>query len=241
MFEQQLRHRLLRQRLRTNTCAVALSVALGLGLAGCSVSSAGTPVGSETTSGSASEPSGPSEPTPAPLAPGATLDATSLGALPDWVADWQVTVITTGDAPSVVVTDAMQRFASEHRFGAEVIVTDDPRTALAQVLDGAADSQSPDLIIGVGPATAGAFDLLSAASLDQQFLMLGTQLAEPTDNVTAAVWPGAEDRAVFADRPPAFSARAAEADAAIRAGITAAATGWSGYVFAVSPDPALTH
>lgn len=85
-------------------------------------------------------------------------------------------------------------------------------------------------IIGIGPAVVGAIDRASASNLDVPFLVLGTQLAEPTDNVVAVVWPGADERAVFADEELPFAGAAEYADAAVEAGLGAFASDLSGQV-----------
>ncbi|WP_156316481.1 hypothetical protein [Leucobacter japonicus] len=217
--------------------ALALATALALGVTGCS-SAADTRGAQTSDTVVAAQTSAHGTATESALAPGATLDARSLGQIPESTADWHVVVISSGDTDSQIVSDALLRLAPEHLASVDVRTTDRADESLAHLLGDPATTARPDLIVGIGPATAGAFDLLSAANLDQQFLMLGTQLAEPTDNVTAAVWPGADERAVFADRAPSFFATPADADTAVRAGITAAATGWNGFVFEAGADPA---
>jgi hypothetical protein len=52
----------------------------------------------------------------------------------------------------------------------------------------------PDLVICAGNALVDALALVTASHLDQQFLVVGAQLPEPTVNVTAAIWRGASSR-----------------------------------------------
>jgi hypothetical protein len=53
---------------------------------------------------------------------------------------------------------------------------------------------TPDLVICAGHALVDALALVTASHLDQQFLVVGAQLPEPTVNVTAAIWRGASSR-----------------------------------------------
>jgi hypothetical protein len=54
--------------------------------------------------------------------------------------------------------------------------------------------RSPDVIICAGKTLVDALALVTASHLNQQFIVLGAQLPEPTVNVTAAVWRGASSR-----------------------------------------------
>ena len=48
--------------------------------------------------------------------------------------------------------------------------------------------------VSAGQALVDALALVTPSHLDQQFLVVGAQLPEPTVNVTAAVWRGASSR-----------------------------------------------
>lgn len=74
----------------------------------------------------------------------------------------------------------------------------------------------PDLIIATSSELVEALELVSASHLDRQFLLLGSELPEPTGNVTAATFFTPE--------------RAAPA---LRAGVAAVLTGWRGIVVRV--------
>ena len=52
----------------------------------------------------------------------------------------------------------------------------------------------PDLVVGAGTGIVDVFALLTGQHLDDQFLVVGAELAEPTHNVTSVVWPGATFR-----------------------------------------------
>jgi hypothetical protein len=51
-----------------------------------------------------------------------------------------------------------------------------------------------DVVVGLGDGILDVFDFETGKLLDQQFLIVGGQLAEPTHNVTAVIWPGATSR-----------------------------------------------
>lgn len=169
------------------------------------------------------------DPTPTSVAaapaPGATLAPDAVTADP---AEGQVlAVVAAADRgeDEQAALDAVERFAAAH--AGTVIVYDDasPVDAVSAAL-----AAEPDAIIGIGPAVVGAIDRASASNLSVPFLVLGTQLAEPTDNVVAVVWPGADERAVFADEELPFAGAAEFADAAVEAGLGAFASDLSGQV-----------
>jgi len=92
----------------------------------------------------------------------------------------------------------------------------------------------PDLIICAGSALVDALALVTASHLQQQFLVIGAQLPEPTINVTAAAWQGAASRGsevpdtTASFDPDAFTMR--HVDAAIRAGVASVLSDITGIV-----------
>lgn len=97
----------------------------------------------------------------------------------------------------------------------------------------AAVASDPDLVVGIGASVVDDWSMLTAQFLDQPFLVIGAQLAEPTENVTAVVWDGASFRGTGispddAERPGA--AAAPQASAAIAAGMKAVLSGRTGLV-----------
>lgn len=167
--------------------------------------------------------------TPTPIAaervPGSTLAPDAVTVDP---AEGQVLAVVAaadrGDEEQAVL-DAVERYAAAH--AGTVIVCDDASRVDAV---SAALAAEPDAVVGVGPAVVAAIDRASASNLDVPFLVLGTQLAEPTGNVVAVVWPGADERAVFADEELPFAGAAEYADAAVEAGLGAFASDLSGHV-----------
>lgn len=141
------------------------------------------------------------------------------------VSGWSIGVVAQNGSQADAVVQALQTFARSHNstvtiMGAQSSI-DDTESGIFNV------------IVGVGPEVAGEFDLASAARLDQDYLMLGTQLAEPTNNVTAVVWPGAQDRVVFADQLPTFTNAARYAEQAVETGIAAVSIGATGFVYSL--------
>ncbi len=161
-------------------------------------------------------------------APGSTLDASAVTEpAPRGQRIALIVSAEPGEQEQVLLADA------------EAFVTGHGGTATVYAEPSAADSVSaaladaPDVVVAVGPSVVGAVDLASASNLDRSFLVLGTQLAEPTGNVVAVVWPGADARAVFADQQASFAGVAEHGSAAVELGLAAFASGLAGYVIAL--------
>lgn len=119
----------------------------------------------------------------APDAPAADLDLSGQRialVLPDQDAATQ----TMADAISATAEDAG---ASVEAFPVEAEDTVDDAFA-------AAVESAPEIVVGVGEGTVDVFSYETAQRLEQQFLLLGGQLPEPTENVTAVIWSGATSR-----------------------------------------------
>lgn len=175
-------------------------------------------------------------PTPTPtasvsnaeLVPGSTLDRSAItAAVPDGAALSVVAPSDAGEEERAALA-AVQDAAIRHGATVQVHAEADPVAAVRAAL-----AEHADVVVGIGPAAVGALDRASAANLDVSFLLLGTQLAEPTGNVIAVTWPGAEERAVFAEDPAPFSGGAAYAGAALEIGLAAFASGLGGHVIAL--------
>lgn len=112
-----------------------------------------------------------------------------------------------------------------------VDAVDDPVDDIDQAVTAHAD-----LIITAGNSLVDALSLVTASHLEQQFLLLGTELPEPTSNVTAVTWTGASYRGNSVDSGSAFApetftqTRAADA---VRAGTVAVFHGKTGVVIAL--------
>ncbi len=103
-----------------------------------------------------------------------------------------VTLVVAGDhqGGDQQTVEAVARAVREWARRSEVALTEvtaaDQQDATVRTRD--ATEAGDDLIIGVGAELPLAWDRYTAQELDQQFLMLGVQLPEPTANVTAVIW-----------------------------------------------------
>lgn len=170
-------------------------------------------------------PAAPAAATPLP-APGATLDASAVPSTP--VALDVAVIDPLGDASTAPVRSALDAYASANGGRTTVYSGESTDEAVA-----AAMAAVPDVVVGIGPEVAAAFDAASASNLEVQFVLLGTQLAEPTGNVVAVTWPGADQRAVYADVARSFDNAQDHAAEAVARGLAAAPAGYSGFVIAL--------
>lgn len=161
---------MLRRRPSLILAAVACAV-----LAGCSAQ----PGGSTTDTPPTSERATDADPGHAP-----TSAADS-----DTVIDRIVVLSNQQDPASERIAGWVNTWATQRGVDASVDRALDDDDVEQRVL--AAAATSPDVIIGAGPGIVDVFALLTSQFLDQQFLVIGAQLAEPTENVTAVIWPGA--------------------------------------------------
>lgn len=172
--------------------------------------------------GSSTPDAGTSEVRPAP---GRTIAAAppSVGSL----AGYRIAVVIPDDSSaSLALLDGARDFAST--TGAELVEFladasgDDPvGAALAAAVDA-----DPDVVVGLGEGTVPVFDFETGKILDQEVLVVGGQLAEPTENVTAVIWPGATSREPGDDA----SVTVERGTDALGAGITSIREGVSGVV-----------
>ena len=143
---------------------------------------------------------------------------------------YRVVLLTTGDdAPTTTIRTAVSEWAGE--VGADL------RTVRANsaIIDGAVEAMDmhPDLIVIAGHDLIDPMAIVTANHLDQQFLVVGAELAEPTGNVTAADWTGASFRgeglgAASGYDPATFTPE--RAGAALRAGVASVLSGMTGIV-----------
>ena len=146
---------------------------------------------------------------------------------------YHVVLLTAGDDPATtaLVTGVKQWATAEHDRLETVAVTKSDRFVDAIV---EAMAPAPDLIVCAGNALVDALALVTASHLNQQFLVVGAQVPEPTVNVTAAIWQGASSRGgevpdtVSSFDPGAFTAR--HVGAAIRAGVASVLSDITGIV-----------
>lgn len=97
-----------------------------------------------------------------------------------------VALVGPDDPATRTVADALTEEATSLHW--------DPSLSDPQARVDAAVTAEADLIVVVGADALDAVDRESAQRLDQRFLILGAQLPEPTENVTAVIWSGADAR-----------------------------------------------
>ena len=207
---------------------MAATLAAVLMLTGCSTASgweamraAPAPIGSPAAGFAPATPPAP-ESTHSP-APGSWDDVKAP-------AGYRVVLLTVGDdAPTTTLVDAVQGWAAETGADLRVVHAD------ADMIDGAVEAMgmNPDLIISAGDALVDPLATVTANHLDRQFLIVGAELAEPTENVTAVDWTGAAYRGeglgtASAYDPASFTPE--RAAAAVRAGVASVLTGQRGIV-----------
>jgi hypothetical protein len=150
---------------------------------------------------------------------------------------YRVVLLTAGDDPATTtLVTAVKQWA-----GAEDVRLTTVAVRAGGFVDGIVEAMDsgPDLVICAGNALVDALALVTASHLDQQFLVVGAQLPEPTVNVTAAIWRGAASRgAEVPDTASSFDPDAftpAHAGAAIRAGVASVLSDLTGIVISLDP------
>lgn len=208
-----------RFRLLPAFAAVVSSVLL---LAGCTSEESGAE--SQAVPSSISAPTSTGKPAdPAAILPGSSVTGTPPKGL-----DIAVVAPSDPDGEELRGIEAIRQYSAT--YGGSVTLYEEP-SPVASVE--AAVSDRREVVVTVGPRVVGAIDLISAANLDVAFLVLGVQLAEPTENVVAVIWPGAEDRAVFADEVLTFTRAEEFADAATAAGLSALWSELGGHIIRI--------
>ena len=146
---------------------------------------------------------------------------------------YRVVLLTAGDDhPTTTLVAAVKQWASAEGVRIKTIAVTEPDAFVDGIVE--AMDLRPDLVICAGNALVDALALVTASHLDQQFLVVGAQLPEPTVNVTAAVWRGASSRGreipntASSFHPDAFTPE--HAGAAIRAGIASVLSDYTGIV-----------
>jgi len=108
-------------------------------------------------------------------------------------AGYRVVLLTAGDsAPTKALVAAVQQWAEQTGVDLRTVTAtgdDDLVPAIVRAID-----LHPDLVVSAGDDLVDPLALVTASHLDQQFLVVGAELAEPTGNVTAADWAGASFR-----------------------------------------------
>ncbi|WP_162785714.1 BMP family ABC transporter substrate-binding protein [Microbacterium sorbitolivorans] len=215
----------LRSRVFIGSIAVAV-VAL---LAGCTAPDTADPAPATASPAQQTPTVDPYAPVPEP---GRTIEADPPAEARD-LAGWVVAlVVSSDDAESRSLTDAAREAAEREGALVEEFVADGGAITVESAFDDAL-AVEPDVVIGLGERTSDVFSYLTAQWLDQQFLIVGAQLPEPTDNVTAVIWEGATSRGSGAPADGDLDAAGttpARVAGAIAAGLGSVADGTTGVV-----------
>ena len=140
-------------------------------------------------------------------------------------------LLTAGDdAPTRTLVTAVEEWADDEHVDLRKVVAD-PHDAIPSITR--AMEMGPDLIVSAGNDLIDPLALVTPNHLDEKFLVVGAELAEPTHNVTAVDWSGASFRGEGLGMsstydPGSFTAeRCADA---VRAGAAAVLSGLTGIV-----------
>jgi hypothetical protein len=146
--------------------------------------------------------------------------------------DYRVVLLTAGDdKPTGTLVDAVRTWADDEDVSLKTVTVTDPHHYVDKI--DRSIKMEPDLIITAGNDLVDALAMVSANHLDQLFLVVGAELAEPTHNVTAADWTGASFRgeglgASSTYDPASFTPE--RAMDAVRSGVAAVLSGVTGIV-----------
>jgi len=148
---------------------------------------------------------------------------------------YRVVLLSAGeDSATATLVTAVKQWAKAEGVRLETVATTEPDAVdgIVQAID-----LRPDLVVCAGQVLVDALALVTASYLDQQFLVVGAQLPEPTVNVTAAIWRGASSRgAEVADTASSFDPNTftpKHAGAAIRAGVAGVLSDLTGIVISL--------
>ena len=145
---------------------------------------------------------------------------------------YRVVLLTAGDdRPTTTLVAAVTNWAEQEDVSLKTVTATAPDQYISRI--SRAMELAPDLIISAGNGLVDPLALVTANHLDQQFLVLGAQLAEPTENVTAADWTGASFRGEGLGMPSAYDPATfthERSGRAVRAGVAAVLNGITGIV-----------
>jgi hypothetical protein len=146
--------------------------------------------------------------------------------------DYRVVLLTAGkDRPTSTLVGAVTRWAEQEQVSLKTVTATHPDQSISRI--SRAIDLAPDLVISAGNDLVDPLALVTPNHLDQQFLVIGAQLAEPTGNVTAADWTGASFRGEGLGMPSAYDSATftrERAARAVRAGVAAVLNDLTGIV-----------
>jgi hypothetical protein len=148
---------------------------------------------------------------------------------------YRVALLTAGDdAQTRTLVTAVKEWAKAEDVSLKTVNADradDYVPSITKALE-----LRPDLVISAGNALIDPLALVTPNHLDQQFLVVGAELAEPTANVTAADWTGASFRGEGLGMSSTYDAASftpERAATAVRAGVASVLTGHTGIVLCI--------
>lgn len=148
---------------------------------------------------------------------------------------YRVVLLRAGtDAPTRTLADAVRQWADQVHASLKSVTAKDSGQLVESISE--AMNLKPDLIISVGNHLVDPLALVTANHLSQQFLVVGAEVAEPTENVTAADWTGAGYRGEGLGMPSAYDPASFTPDRAgraVRAGVAAVLKGITGVVIRI--------
>ncbi|MFG1895771.1 hypothetical protein ACGFIP_17310 [Micromonospora zamorensis] len=146
--------------------------------------------------------------------------------------DYRVVLLTSGDDdPTKVLVAAVKEWADDEHVDLRTIVVGTAHDAVSSIAK--AMEMGPDLIVGAGNDLIDPLALVTPSHLDEKFLVVGAELAEPTHNVTAVDWDGASFRGEGLGASSTYDPKSFTAErcaAAIRAGVAAVLNDLTGIV-----------
>jgi hypothetical protein len=136
---------------------------------------------------------------------------------------YRVVLLTSGsDAPTKALVTAVRQWADDEAVDLRTVTAADAHDLVPSIVR--AMELKPDLVVSAGNDLIDPLALVTASHLDQQFLVVGAELAEPTGNVTAVDWSGASFRGEGLGMSSTYDPATFTPErcaAAIRAGVTA--------------------
>ncbi|MFJ4467072.1 hypothetical protein ACIP2X_06040 [Streptomyces sp. NPDC089424] len=152
--------------------------------------------------------------------------------------DYRVVLVTSGDdRPTRTLVAAVQRWAKDEDVDLRTVTAAHESDAVPRIAE--ALDMRPDLVVSAGNDLVDALATVTPHHLSQQFLVVGAELAEPTENVTSVDWSGASFRGeglgMSSTYDPA-SFTSARCAAAVRAGVASVLTGVTGIVIWLDAD-----
>ncbi|WP_431033811.1 hypothetical protein ACQYWQ_09740 [Streptomyces sp. P6-2-1] len=145
---------------------------------------------------------------------------------------YRVVLLTAGDdKPTKTLVRAVREWAEAEHVSLRTVRAEGEPDLLPAI--GRAMDLGPDLVLAVGNTLVDPLATVTPHHLDRRFLVVGAELAEPTENVTAVDWSGASFRGEGLGMSSTYDAATftpARSAAAVRAGVAAVLHGLTGIV-----------